>query len=79
LKLLWATFLVFVLAACGQIAPLRPQAGATLPPKPVAAVKAPDAEALMTPSDQSRPRRNDELLQSSDKRVPDKFDLPPSH
>jgi len=78
-KQLSAAFLVFVLAACGQIAPLRPQAGASLPPKPVAATKTPDADALMTPSDQSRPRRNDELLQSSDKRVPDKFDLPPSH
>jgi len=66
------------LAACGQVAPLRPQAGATLPRKPAAAVKTPDAEALMMPSDQSRPRRNDELLQSSEKRAPDKFDLPPS-
>jgi hypothetical protein len=66
------------LAACGQVAPLRPQAGASLPPKAAAAVKTPDAEALMAPSDQSRPRRNDELLQSSEKRAPDKFDLPPS-
>ena len=66
------------LAACGQVAPLRPQAGASLPPKAAAAVKTPDAEALMAPNDQSRPRRNDELLQSSEKRAPDKFDLPPS-
>lgn len=66
------------LAACGQVAPLRPQAGASLPPKAASAAKSPDAEALMAPSDQSRPRRNDELLQSSEKRAPDKFDLPPS-
>ena len=69
---------VFVLAGCGQVATLRPKAGDTLPPKPAAAVKAPDADALTTPSDQSRPKRNDELLQSSEKRSPDKFDLPPS-
>ena len=69
---------ILALAACGQVAPLRPQAGAALPPKPAAATKTPDAEALMTPSDQARPKRNDELLQSSEKRAPDKFDLPPS-
>jgi hypothetical protein len=66
------------LAGCGQIAPLRPQAGVSLPPKPVAALKTPDADALMTPSDQSRPKRNDELLRSSEQRSADKFDLPPS-
>ncbi|UVO55125.1 hypothetical protein [Sphingomonas sp. SUN039] len=69
---------VLALAACGQVAPLRPQVGASLPPKPAAAAKTPDAESLTTPSDQSRPKRNDELLQSSEKRAPDKFDLPPS-
>ena len=69
---------VLLLAGCGQVATLRPKTGETLPPKPAAAVKVPDADALTTPSDQSRPKRNDELLQSSEKRVPDKFDLPPS-
>ena len=69
---------VLTLAACGKVAPLRPQAGASLPPKPAAAAKAPDAEALITPSDQSRPKRNDELLESSEQRPVDKFDLPPS-
>lgn len=78
MKKLVGMFALLAVAGCGQIAPLRPQAGASLPPKPAAALKTPDAEALMTPTDQSRPRRNDELLQSSDKRVPDKFDLPPS-
>ncbi len=66
------------LAACGKVGPLQPEAGKSLPPKPAVAVKVPDAEALMTPSDQSRPKRNDELLQSSEKRPVDKFDLPPS-
>jgi predicted small lipoprotein YifL len=77
-KKLIALTAILALAACGQVAPLRPQAGASLPPKPAAASKKPEAEALMTPSDQSRPKRNDELLQSSEKRAPDKFDLPPS-
>jgi hypothetical protein len=77
-KKLLGLVMMLGLAACGQVAPLRPQAGASLPPKPAAAAKTPDAEALMTPSDQSRPKRNDELLQSSEKRAPDKFDLPPS-
>ncbi len=69
---------IMALAACGQVAPLRPTVGATLPPKPAAAAKTPEAEALIAPSDQSRPKRNDELLQNSEKRAPDKFDLPPS-
>ncbi len=69
---------ILALAACGQVAPLRPQAGASLPPKAMAAAKPPEAETLSTPSDQSRPKRNDELLQNSEKRTPDKFDLPPS-
>jgi hypothetical protein len=77
-KKLLVSLALLAVSACGQIAPLRPQAGASLPPKPAAALKTPDADTLMTPSDQSRPRRNDELLQGSDKRVPDKFDLPPS-
>lgn len=78
MKKLLSLSLMVAIAGCGQIAPLRPRVGAALPPKPAAAIKTPDADALMKPSDQSRPRRNDELLQSSDKRVPDKFDLPPS-
>ncbi len=78
MKKLLGLVVLLAVAACGQVAPLRPQAGASLPPKPAAATKVPDAEALSTPSDQSRPKRNDELLQSSEKRSADKFDLPPS-
>ncbi len=67
-----------LLTACGETPPLRPPAGKSLPPKPATATIAPDADKLMTPSDQSRPKRNDELLQNSQKRPVDKFDLPPS-
>ncbi len=78
MKPVLALALVGSLSACGQVAPLRPQAGQSLPPKPLIASKTPDAAALLTPGDQARPKRNDDLLQSSEKRAPDKFDLPPS-
>lgn len=77
MKRLIGIVLVLGLAACGQVAALKPQAGASLPPKPETAKTVPTAEALMTPSDQARPRRTDELLQDSRQREPDRFDLPP--
>ncbi len=66
-----------LLAACGQVAPLRPKAGVALPPKPDNALTTPTPDDLLRPSDQARPRRNDELLQNSEQRKPDRFDLPP--
>ncbi len=69
--------LVTLLAACGARAPLRPPAGGALPIKPAAARTTPTAEQLVMPEDQARPRRNDELLQRSETRQPDRFDLPP--
>ena len=69
--------LALCLSGCGATQVLKPQAGANLPPKPAAARTAPTTEQMMTADDQSRPRRTDELLQKSEKRVPDKFDLPP--
>jgi hypothetical protein len=66
-----------LLAACGATAPLRPKVGESLPPKPLAARTTPDAERLMTRDDQARPRRTDDVLQNSEKREPDRFDLPP--
>jgi hypothetical protein len=70
--------ILMLLAACGQVAPLRPQAGASLPPKPDTAEATPTSDDLLRPSDQSRPKRNDELLRNSEKRKSDRFDLPPS-
>jgi hypothetical protein len=66
-----------LLAGCGATAPLKPAPGASLPVRPEAATVTPKAEQLMTPTDQARPRRNDELLQDSRERAPDRFDLPP--
>ena len=77
MKRLVGILLIFGLAGCGQVAALQPKAGASLPPKPETARSVPTAEALMTPSDQARPRRTDELLQDSRQREPDRFDLPP--
>ena len=72
-----ALLLVLLLTACGQTAELRPKPGGSLPPKPLAARNVPTPAQLMTPDEQARPQRNDELLQHSETRSPDRFDLPP--
>jgi len=72
-----AVALLLSLAACGSRQVLAPAPGATLPVKPAAARAVPDAETLMTPDSQARPARNEELLQRSQPRTPDRFDLPP--
>jgi hypothetical protein len=78
MKTVVALALILVLSACGGRQVLKPQQGASLPPKPEFAATVPTAEALMTPDDQARPQRNDELLLKSEKRRDDKFDLPPT-
>lgn len=66
------------LAACGSRSDLAPPPGKSLPPKPLAAERAPTPGELMEPSTQARPGRSDELLKQSEKREPDEFDLPPN-
>ena len=68
---------LLMLGACGQTATLKPRPGASLPPAPAAARSVPTAEQLMTPDSQARPQRNDDLLQKSETRPADRFDLPP--
>ena len=70
--------LALLLSGCGGRQVLKPVAGASLPPKPAFAKTVPTPEQLMTPDDQARPQRNDELLLKSEKRRDDKFDVPPS-
>ena len=70
--------LLIMTSACGGRQVLKPQPGASLPPKPEFAASVPTPEQLMTPDDQARPQRNDELLLKSEKRRDDKFDLPPT-
>ena len=79
MKRLSVLLLTVIVAGCGDTAALRPKTGDTLPPKPLAAKTVPTADDLIRPSDQSRPVRSDELLQNSEVRPQDRFDLPPSH
>lgn len=68
---------VLLLGGCGSRTELLPAAGEPLPPRPAAATATPTPEALMTPDTQARPIRNDDILQGSDVRKTDRFDLPP--
>ncbi|MBN2973815.1 hypothetical protein JW805_17545 [Roseomonas aeriglobus] len=68
---------LFALAACGSRGDLKPAAGQSLPVKPYGATATPTATDLMQPTTQARPRRGDDLQQTSDKRARDEFDLPP--
>ncbi|KQN24867.1 argininosuccinate lyase [Sphingomonas sp. Leaf33] len=68
---------LLALAACGSRGDLKPAEGKALPVKPYGATATPNAGDLMQPSTQARPRRADDLQQSSDKRARDEFDLPP--
>ena len=65
------------LAGCGQIAPLQPAAGQSMPVKPLMASRAPTSEELLTPPPYATPQRVDELIKRSQPREPDRFDLPP--
>ena len=68
---------LLLLAGCGSRQELRPKEGASLPPKPYAVAVDPTPAELMTPDTQSRPGRSDDLLNRSQERRDDKFDLPP--
>lgn len=72
-----AAALALMLTACGGKEELRPQAGHSLPPAPVAVATPPTPTQLMTPEVQARPQRSDELLKQSQERRNDRFDLPP--
>jgi hypothetical protein len=65
------------LAGCGKREQLVPAAGAAMPQKPAMAPTAPTVDQLLTPSTQQRPGRSEELLQRSEERPDDRFDLPP--
>jgi hypothetical protein len=67
-----------LLAACGNMEPLQPEAGQAMPPKPALAVRAPTTEELLTPPSNARPARQDDGLRRSEEREDDPFDLPPT-
>jgi len=66
-----------LLAGCGAREELKPAQGAALPPAPYGAEATPTPQDLLKPPVQTRPARSDDLIQSSDQRRSDEYDLPP--
>ena len=66
------------LAGCGRVSELKPEAGHSLPVKPLLARATPTADELLTPPTYARPDRVDELMKRSTARKADPFDLPPA-
>jgi len=64
-------------AGCGRVSELKPEAGQSLPVKPLLARTTPTADQLLTPPTNARPDRVDELMKRSEARKADPFDLPP--
>lgn len=77
-KLVIVAILALSLAACGSKKALFRPAGDQTPPVPALERIAPTSDEMMTPDDQARPERSDEILKRSEKRKDDKFDLPPT-
>ena len=67
-----------ILSGCGASKGLTPRKGASIPAAPYGATKPLTATELLTASNQARPARSDELLQGSEDRRSDDFDLPPN-
>ncbi|MFL6846417.1 MAG: hypothetical protein ACJ8ER_16240 [Allosphingosinicella sp.] len=67
-----------LLAACGNMEPLRPKSADSMPPKPAMAARAPTTQELLTPPPIARPARQDDGLRRSEEREDDPFDLPPT-
>ena len=69
--------LAFALAGCGAREGLVQAEGKPMPAMPYAAKQAPKADELLAPPVQTRPARSDDLIESSEERRSDEFDLPP--
>ena len=65
------------LAGCGAREGLAPPEGRALPPPPYGAKATPSPTDLLQPPVQTRPARSDDLIESSERRRSDDFDLPP--
>lgn len=79
MKRLLLAAMVLALAGCGARKELEPKVGQVLPPAPYGAPATPTPDDLLQPPVQTRPARSDDLIESSDKRKSDKFDVPPSN
>jgi predicted small lipoprotein YifL len=77
MRALLASAALLALAACGQKADLKPQAGHKLPPPPYGTDTRKSAEELLAPPVQAVPERSVELRKRSEERADDPFDLPP--
>ena len=78
LNILGTGLLVVVgLSGCGMREPLSPAPGQHMPPAPAMASRAMTTDELLRPPAIARPERLDELLQRSEERHDDRFDLPP--
>src|SRR4051812_2911243 len=69
--------LALALSGCGLRESLAPAPGQHMPPAPAMASRAMTTDELITPPTIARPERLDELLQRSEERHDDRFDLPP--
>ena len=69
--------LPLLLVACGSAKGLNPPPGVALPVAAYGAARQATPGELVTPTPQQRPQRADELLQNSEARRSDDFDLPP--
>ena len=76
MKLVLLITATLALAGCGASG-LKPATGESLPVAPYGAKATPTTTQLLSPSNQARPDRSDELLTSSQERRNDEFDLPP--
>ena len=65
-----------LLAGCGRVSELKPEAGQKLPVKPLLARTTPTANDLLTPPTYARPDRVDHGLLTT-LSLADPFDLPP--
>lgn len=68
---------VIALGGCGARGDLKTAEGQALPPAPYGATATPTPGELLQPAPQTRPARSDDLIQSSERRRSDEFDLPP--
>ena len=69
--------LALLLSACGQMAPLEPPRGETMPQPAYGADPAQSADELLDLDPQAAPERSVELRRESEEREDDPFDLPP--
>ncbi|WP_066727043.1 MULTISPECIES: hypothetical protein [Sphingomonas] len=76
--LLTVPALGLALSGCGVREALAPPPGASLPVAPYGAAATPTPPDLLKPTAQTRPARSDDLIQASEARRSDEFDLPPN-